>query len=86
VDADLRGYATGSGMRRVIAVGVEQWLVSKRLGLRAGARFNQVGQMERALTAGASIALRAGSYLEAHVVGGGSPAEQGWGAGVRVSF
>jgi hypothetical protein len=85
-DADLRAYATGEGMRRVVAVGAEQWLAGKRLGLRAGARFNQVGRGERALTAGASLALRSGSYVEAHVVGGGSPAEQGWGTGVRVSF
>lgn len=86
VDADLKAYTTGSGLRRVVAVGVEQWLVGKRLGLRAGARFNQVGHAERAITAGASVALRSGSYLEGHVVGGGSSAERGWGTGVRVSF
>ncbi|MEQ1759039.1 MAG: hypothetical protein ABL986_12020 [Vicinamibacterales bacterium] len=86
VDADLREYESGSGRRRVIAVGAEQWLAGKRLGLRAGARFNQAGHEERALTAGASIAIGRGSILEAHVVGGGSPAEQGWGTGVRVSF
>lgn len=86
VDADVRAYSTGSGARRVIAIGAEQWLAGKRVGLRAGARFNRVGQAERALTAGASLALRTGSYLEAHVVGGGSPAERGWGTGVRVSF
>lgn len=86
LDADVRAYATASGMRRVVAVGAEQWLVGRRLGVRAGARFNQVGQTERALTAGASLALRSGSYLEGHVVRGGSPAEQGWGTGVRVSF
>jgi hypothetical protein len=85
-DADLRAYESGSGRRRVIAVGAEQWLAGSRLGLRAGARFNQTGHEERAITAGASIAIRRGSYLEAHVVGGGSPAEQGWGTGVRVSF
>jgi len=85
-DADLQAYATGEGMRRIIAVGAEQRLAGKRVGLRAGMRFNQVGQAERAVTAGASVAVRSGVYLEAHVVGGGSPAEQGWGTGVRVSF
>ncbi len=85
-DADLRAYPTGNGMRRVVAVGAEQWFAGKRFGLRGGARFNQVGATERALTAGASLALRSGSYFEAHVVGGGSPAERGWGTGVRVSF
>jgi hypothetical protein len=86
VDADIRAYTAGDGARRVIAVGGEQWLAGKRLGLRAGARFNRIGREERALTAGASVALRAGSYLEAHVVGGGSPSERGWGAGVRMTF
>lgn len=86
VDADLQSYLTSGGERRVIAVGAEQWLAGKRLGIRGGARFNQVGHAERALTAGASVALRPGSYLEAHVVGGGSPAERGWGTGIHVSF
>jgi hypothetical protein len=86
VDADVATYRTDQGARRVIAVGAEQWLVGRRLGVRAGARFNQVGIRERALTAGVSVALRQGSFLEAHVVSGGAPAERGWGAGVRVSF
>jgi hypothetical protein len=85
-DADLHAYEVAGRSRRVIAVGAEQWLAGKRLGLRAGARFNQVGRGERALTAGASVAVRSGSYFEAHVVGGGSPEERGWGTGVRVSF
>jgi hypothetical protein len=86
LDADIRAYAARDGQRRVIAVGGEQWLAGKRLGLRAGARFNRIGREETALTAGASVSLRSGSYLEAHVVGGGSPSERGWGAGVRMSF
>ncbi|HEY3160817.1 MAG TPA: conjugal transfer protein TraF, partial [Vicinamibacterales bacterium] len=48
VDADVKTYATGSGDRRVIAAGVEQWLFAKRIGIRAGARFNRVGARERA--------------------------------------
>jgi hypothetical protein len=85
-DADLGAYEADGEQRRVIAVGAEQWFAAKRLGVRGGARFNTVGDAKRALTAGVSVALRPGSYLEAHVVGGGSPAEQGWGTGVRVSF
>jgi len=85
-DADVQTYIVTGGSRRMIAVGAEQWLLGKRLGVRGGARFNQVGQGERALTAGASVALREGSYFEAHYVGGGSPEERGWGTGVRMSF
>jgi len=86
VDFDVKAYATGSGDRRVIAGGVEQWLFAKRLGLRAGARFNRVGARERATTAGASIAARSGVYVEGQIVRGGSEAERGWGIGGRVSF
>jgi hypothetical protein len=86
LDADVKTYATGSGDRRVIAAGAEQWLFRKRIGIRGGARFNRAGARERAATAGASIAARNGMYVEGHVVRGGSEAERGWGLGARVSF
>ncbi len=86
IDADLRPYVATSGRRQVVAVGAEGWLAGKRVGLRAGARFNRAGLRERAITAGASVALRPGSFLEGHVVVGATPAERGWGSGVRVSF
>jgi hypothetical protein len=86
VDADVKTYATGSGDRRVIAAGAEQWLFAKRIGVRGGARFNRVGARERAATAGVSIAARNGVYVEGQIVRGGSEAERGWGLGARVSF
>ena len=86
VDADVRTYATGTGDRRVIAAGAEQWLFKKRFGIRGGARFNRVGAQERAATAGASLGLRNGLFIEGHAVRGGSAAERGWGLGARVSF
>jgi hypothetical protein len=86
IDADVKTYATGSGDRRVIAAGAEQWLFAKRFGIRGGARFNRVGARERAATAGVSIAARNGMYVEGHIVHGGSEAERGWGLGARVSF
>ena len=85
-DADVLAYQTGTGERRVVALGAEDWLVGRRIGLRAGIRKNRVGAGERALTAGASIAVRAGTYLEAHVTGSTTSIERGWGAGLRVSF
>ena len=86
IDADARTYRAGAGDRRVIAVGGEQWFLNRRLGIRAGARFNQVGESERAFTGGASVAVRAGAYLEGYVVHGGDRDEQGWGAAARVTF
>jgi hypothetical protein len=86
VDADVQRTTTVAGERRTIAVGAEQWLYQHRLGLRGGARFNRVGGEERSATAGVSVAMRSGLYLDGHVVRGGAADDQGWGAAVRVSF
>jgi hypothetical protein len=85
-DADAMRYRAGTGDRRVLAVGAEQWLLTRRLAIRAGARFNQVGGKERAFTGGASVGVRSGMYVEGHVVHGGVPEEQGWGVATRVTF
>ena len=86
LDGDARRYATTSGDRRVVAAGAEQWLWARRIGIRGGGRFNTVGAKERVATAGASIAVRAGLYLEGQLVRGRASAERGWGAGARVTF
>lgn len=86
IDADVLTYAIGTGDRRVIAVGAEQYLWAKRIGIRGGARWNRAGAQERAATAGASVAARNGFYVEGYVVRGGSSAERGWGLGTRVTF
>ena len=86
VDVDAMTYETASGDRRVVAVGGEQWLFARRLGIRAGARFNRVGAEDRTGTAGLSVSPRSGSYIDGHVVWGGSSGESGWGVAARVSF
>jgi hypothetical protein len=86
LDADLARYEAAGRDRRVIALGAEQWFLARRLGVRGGVRVNTVGARERSLTAGASVAARAGLFLEAHVVGAGSTDEAGWGLAARVSF
>jgi hypothetical protein len=85
-DVDVLEYRGASGPRRVVAVGAERWFLARRFAVRGGGRINRAGARERSLTAGASVALRSGMYLEAHVVGGSTPAERGWGTGIRVSF
>jgi F plasmid transfer operon, TraF, protein len=85
-DADVRRYETATGDRRILAIGAEEWLWAKRLAIRGGARFNRVGARERAATAGTSVALRNGFYVEGYVVRGGAEAERGWGFGTRASF
>ena len=86
LDADLRGYATTSGKRRVVALGAEWWLFAKRFGIRGGGRINTVGARERSAAAGVSVAVWSGLFVDAHVVGGGAADEQGWGLAARVSF
>ena len=86
IDADVRSYTTGTGDRRVVALGAEQWLWTKRIAVRGGGRFNTVGAKERAATAGGSVAVRNGLYLEGYILRGGAEAERGWGLGARVSF
>lgn len=85
-DADVDSYLSSSGPRRVVAVGAEQWLSDRRLGIRAGVRANTVGAEERAVTAGASIAVRSGLYIDGHISHGRATDERGWGIGARVSF
>ena len=86
LDADVRTYSTATGERRVIAFGAEQWLFSRRIGVRGGGRFNRVGLKERAGTFGASIGVRNGLYVEGQMIRGGSNAERGWGISTRVTF
>jgi hypothetical protein len=86
IDVDVDAYATASGMRRVVAFGAEHWLWDRRLGLRGGGRMNRAGARDRSATAGASVAIRAGVYVDGHVVGGGAADERGWGVAARVSF
>jgi hypothetical protein len=86
LDADVRAYDAGGGERRVIAIGAERWVLARRLGIRGGGRFNTAGAQDRAVTAGASVAMRAGLYVDGHVVQGGETGEHGWGVAARVSF
>jgi hypothetical protein len=86
IDVDVDAYATASGRRRMVAFGAEHWLGDRRLGLRGGGRINRAGARDRSATAGASVAIRAGMYVDGHVVGGGAADERGWGVAARVSF
>jgi hypothetical protein len=86
VDADLRRYDGLGGDRRVIALGVEHWLRPQRVAIRGGARFNTVGEQDRTVTAGASVAARAGLFIDGYAAAGGDAGGHGWGIAARVSF
>ena len=86
VDADLRTYLTASGERRMIALGAEQWILDRRVGVRVGGRVNRRGTRESVATAGLTVATGGGLYLDGHVVRGGAEDERGWGLATRISF
>jgi hypothetical protein len=85
LDADLRQYQTAAGGRRVVALGAERWLGERRVGVRAGVRVNTVGARDKVATAGVSVAVRAGLYVDAHGQGG-SDGGGAWGVAGRLSF
>ena len=86
LDVDLRRYAAAMGDRRVIAIGGEHWLRPRRVALRGGARFNTVGEQDRTVSAGASVAARAGLFIDGFAAVGSTTSESGWGIAARVSF
>ena len=86
LDADVWRYSAGSADRRVVAIGAEQWLMSKRVGVRAGGRLNTVADRNASATAGLTVSVRTGVYVDGHVVRGGVEDERGWGVAARVSF
>jgi hypothetical protein len=86
LDADVRRYDAGWGDRRIVALGAEHWLRRSRLALRAGGRVNTAGEGGGVATAGASVAPRAGFFVDAHVAFGSDDADNGWSVAARVSF
>ncbi len=86
LDADVRTYLTASGERRMIALGAEQWILGRRVGVRVGGRVNTRGARESAATGGVTVAAGGGLFLDGHVVRGGVEDERGWGLATRISF
>lgn len=86
LDVDVRSYVTPSGGRRMVALGVEHWFLTKRVGVRAGGRLNTRDDRDRSATGGATVALRGGFYIDGYAVRGRMTDEKGWGLATRISF
>ncbi|MDE3155650.1 MAG: conjugal transfer protein TraF [Acidobacteriota bacterium] len=86
VDADLTRSMTALGERRHVAAGAEAWLLNRRLGIRGGFRVNTLNQALPVGTAGVSVALHSGVYLDGEISRGEDATARGWGLGARVTF
>jgi hypothetical protein len=85
LDLDLVEYDADAGRRQVIAAGAERWFGARRAAIRGGVRVNLAPGGAAAGTAGASLAIRAGLFVDGYAALGGE-AERGWGVSGRVSF
>jgi hypothetical protein len=87
VDADLVKTPTVLGDERRVAAGGEVWMWRQMVGLRGGASMSTIGDRRSSLSAGASGAVRPGTYIDAELTGGGSDEERrGWAVSLRVTF
>ena len=86
VDADARQVPSVTGNERRIAAGAEVWTPRRTFGVRAGLSGSTLGEGRRALSAGASVALRTGIYADGQITGGSDVSRRGWGGALRLTF
>ena len=86
VDADVTTIRSVDGDERVIAVGAEAWTPKRTFGIRGGLSKNTVGREARTQSAGLSVMVRSGTYLDSYLSGGNDEARRGWGFALRVTF
>jgi hypothetical protein len=86
MDADLTTTPTAAGEERHLAGGLELWMAQRRVGVRAGAARNTIGDPRSSASAGLSVAVRSGTYLDTQLTGGSDPMRKGWGIDFRMTF
>ena len=84
VDADLTATGTADGDVRHVAGGAE--VRAGRLGVRAGLSVNTIAAVRPSFSAGASVAVQTGIFVDAHVTRGDDDATKAWGFALRVTF
>lgn len=89
-DLDLRSIRAGADLRRNLALGVEQRIGGRagftRFAVRAGARFDTVGEIRPLGTVGGSYAVRNGVWVDVWAAAGGNDADRGWGVAGRIVY
>jgi hypothetical protein len=85
-DLDLTRTATVNGDVRHVAGGVEGWFAKRRLGLRGGVSANLVGSARPAPSAGVSLAVKSGLYLDGAATFGSDQSRKGWALALRATL
>lgn len=86
LDADLTTSESVDGERRAASIGAERWFWGRRVGLRGGGQWQTVGDRRPLASAGVSVAVAAGLYLDAYAAAGSDLAGRGWGVAARVAY
>jgi hypothetical protein len=85
-DVDLTKTPTVNGDAQHVAGGAELWLDQKRFGVRGGASANLVGEQRTSASAGLSLAVKTGLYLDGAMTFGDDKTRSGWGFTLRATF
>jgi F plasmid transfer operon, TraF, protein len=84
VDADVTRVDYPQGERRDVAGGVERWFRGRTVAIRGGLRASTAAGARPIASAGASLALRAGTYVE--VYGASGDRDRRWGIAGRLTY
>jgi len=85
VDADVTSSPDLEGERRDVAGGIETWWLQHRLGFRGGVRSSTLGETRTAWSAGTSIGITEGVFVDAQMTRG-QAFDRGWGIGTRFVY
>jgi hypothetical protein len=85
-DADLTKTPTIFGDARHVAAGAEVLLRGQQLAVRAGVSANTVGDLTSSTSAGVSIGVSRGLYLDGAATFGSDRSRKGWAIGLRLTI
>ena len=85
-DLDLTRTPTALGDVRHVAAGLELMLPRQRLAVRGGVSANTVGDVANSTSAGVSVGVLRGVYLDGTRTFGSDRSRSGWAVGLRLTI